>query len=207
MPTLTILHGLPGSGKSTIANSLDAVKVELDEIRYEFFKAYDGLTTYQTSTAFAVRNTRIRKALEAGKDVVSSDTNLFKWQVEEVEKIGRLVGATIRHIFVDTPLAECHRRNSLRSRVVPANVINEMAKKVGIGDDGFIPREKYVATDELTKLPTLTGPFILVDVDGTLADNNELAVECFVKGPKKQYDRFFREIAVAKPVEIGRAHV
>lgn len=120
MPTLKILKGLPGSGKSTIANEL-AKKgwkvVEKDRLR----KTISG-----EKAIIQARDDLIRSWLMKGKNVVCSDTNLHPKHIPHLASIGKECHADIEVELVDVPLDECIRRDSLRECPIGKRAIHSM---------------------------------------------------------------------------------
>lgn len=77
-PTLTMLCGLPGSGKSTYAKQLsdetNAIICNSDAIRRELF----GNENLQENndTVFKILHSRIKENLKSGHDVIYDATNI-----------------------------------------------------------------------------------------------------------------------------------
>ena len=76
MSKITMMIGIPASGKSTIAKSIPGVYVCPDEIRRELY----GDISIQGSPVevFGVAEERIRSAIVNGKDVVYDANNTTK---------------------------------------------------------------------------------------------------------------------------------
>lgn len=164
-----ILRGLPASGKTTHAKTLEArgwVRIEKDEIRKDARLFKDGIYNHKRGDEAIVlkeRNRQLRQALESGKNVVSSDTNLKQQHVTSISAIAREFGALVEtKDFLDVPLAELIERDSARENGVGEQVIRKMFH------------------DNHLTLPTFHKwkeglPFaIWVDIDGTLTSNTSL---------------------------------
>lgn len=232
---MVIYSGLPGSGKSTLAqktfkNDSNAVIVERDALRAELFGVEyhddqlfmekDEKKEKETKVS-EVENQRIAEALSNGKTVVSSNTNLNHRSVAPLIREAKKYKATVEHVYVDTPIEECKRRNRQRDRVVPEYIIDRMAKN-GIANDGTVKRwvwnerdqraynveNDHPAIVELNKRLSSVFPIregngvVIVDCDGTLANNHEDA-EHFLhfpqkEGKRKNFPGFFRSIERAK---------
>ena len=127
--TVHVMVGLPGSGKSTYADTFgdDAVVLSSDKLREEWYgnAAIQG----DNKALFAELHRRVRAALFLGKSVVYDATNLTprtrKLFLDSIADVPRCKKVAV---VVMTPLEECIRRNSLRNRVVPENVIRRMAE-------------------------------------------------------------------------------
>jgi len=177
-PEVLILSGLPGSGKSTFAEDWlvqkqgQGVRINYDNIRIELFgtdwkwnRTDEGkMKDHAMETA--------NDALKCGYSLIIDNTNLTPKARAPWENLARSYGLTPENMEFDTPVAECVRRDSLRSdrsRVGRA-VIERFALFNGFidwNDRSLYPRD-----------------FIIVDMDGTVADcdwRRKLAFE----GPTK----------------------
>lgn len=133
---LVITRGLPASGKSTYARNWVAfdpdnrVQVEKDEIRKDGRLFKDGKYSHKRGDEAIVLKERdrvIRKALSAGKSVISSDTNLIQKHITKLSSIAREYEAEVKiESFLDVPLAELIERDSKREDSVGENVIRRM---------------------------------------------------------------------------------
>jgi predicted kinase len=145
---LILTHGVPGSGKDTLVDSLiskdptGSIKVNRDDIRTTLFGegynkgAPDKKSEGQVSQ---VHQQLIKEGLASGKDVYVSDTNLNARFLPEMHKIAKDYGADLQQIYVDTSLEECKKRNKARGdrggRRVPDHVLERMAS-TAFSDDG-----------------------------------------------------------------------
>lgn len=157
-----ILVGLPASGKSTYAEFLLKeeptrwVRINYDDLRHGEEPDY-WVFSHKAEAAIQHKAYQMaRAALMAGKSLVIDNTNLShvavrRWQALAAEF--HCIG-TIHNI--NTPLDECIWRDSLRTgwRRVGRPVIEKMALWYG-----------YIRFRSAEQI-------ILVDVDGTLADNS-----------------------------------
>lgn len=125
---LIVLVGLPGSGKSTWAAERLLNALSTDRLR----ELLVDDAAIQTANADVFRHlralvrTRLRLKLEA---TCVDATNLTRKERRVWIRIARELGAEPEAIWFDVPLDECNRRNALRSRVVPEDVMDRFAKK------------------------------------------------------------------------------
>lgn len=160
MLKVTILKGLPGSGKSTIAVDMvkdsngKTVRINKDSLRKMSSNTYFGKLNDE-SLIDRMRDRLILETLESDKNVVIDDTNLHP---SIPGRIRQLVGdtAVVEERFVNTPLHECIRRDLLRERSVGERVIRNMYQRY------LAPLPRDPALDE--GLPEA----VIVDIDGTL---------------------------------------
>lgn len=190
---IIITKGLPASGKSTFARKWVAespknrVQVEKDQIRKngELFKggAYD-YKRGDESTVLRERDKMIRRALNEGKDVVVSDTNLVSKHINQITNIAKEYNAEVEvKAFLDIPIATLIDRDAAREDSVGEQVIRRMFH------------------DHVKKLPTFLKfdpklPFCVVsDLDGTLT-----------LGPKNRSPYDWKKVG-NDDINLGLSHV
>lgn len=91
---LTLIRGIPGSGKSTIASKLDAVLIEADQ----FFENRDGEYKFDRrfiKDAHAWCQFEMKRLLLAGNSVVVANTFVKRWEVERYLEIVHSLGLDI----------------------------------------------------------------------------------------------------------------
>jgi predicted kinase len=130
-----ITRGLPASGKSTwakeyVAENPDFVIIEKDQIRKDSRLFKDGVYVHKRGDEGIVikeRDRLIRQALQSGKSVISSDTNLVQKHVAQISAIARQNKAEVEiKNFLDIPLAELIERDLKREDSVGEQVIRRM---------------------------------------------------------------------------------
>jgi|SRR5208282_1117551 len=206
-PELIVMVGISGSGKSTLVTQWikrgqgKVIRLNRDKMREMLFC---GLAWNKNNENF-VRNWQTegaRIALQSGKNVIIDDTNCIrntrqKWEEFAVEQRVRL-----RFVRMDVSLAECVRRDKERGELCPTC---QTPKGVMVGEEvirrqnkdlsgvrvsprdtsSTAPTRAYMERQALLRggfVPRLVGrPWILVDVDGTLADHTD------VRGPFEEH--------------------
>lgn len=128
MNTITVLVGLPGSGKSTWCSKCkDEVVLSSDSIRGELFG--DEAIQGNPKEIFDLLKERLKNALADGKDVVVDATNMTVWERSDYIKIAKEYNCrVVAKIFTTSP-EECRRRNQNREREVPEFVYVKMMAK------------------------------------------------------------------------------
>lgn len=138
---LTVLSGLPGSGKSFKAEELlrankYAMRVNKDLLREMFhFSTYDAT---REQTVVQVEYSLVEWLLEDGHDVIVDDTNFNPKHMEKYQAIAEEEGATLQVIRMENDVELCIKRDAKRAknykveRSVGADVIKNMAYKNGI---------------------------------------------------------------------------
>lgn len=139
MVKLILLIGLPGSGKSSLAQKLLSVEPKLklissDQIRKQLFgdEAIQGawfLIWQQVQREFGQAHGEIsQKIVQAA---IYDATNAQRRNRREAIAIARATGFThITGLWVDTPVWLCLSRNRQRSRIVPEEVIFRMHRQL-----------------------------------------------------------------------------
>lgn len=126
MAKLYILCGLPGSGKSYVADDLQrktgAVLISTDRIRLQLFG--DESSQEDNCKVFGTAYRRIYSAGRKGRDVIFDATNLTR--NTRLELIQKFRGMDAVIVYCDTPYEVCCERNHCRQRVVPDSVMERM---------------------------------------------------------------------------------
>lgn len=138
MTKLTIMRGVSGSGKSTIARSIPhAMVVSRDDLRKSLFGSDDQdyyavpkeVLKAREEAVTRAEHEAIRAGLRAGFHVVSDNTNARMKFLNPIAAIGYAEGAEVEVRVVDVPLATAIERNKVRhsmgGRLVPEKVIRD----------------------------------------------------------------------------------
>jgi len=165
------MRGLSGSGKTTYAKTLDAVRVSRDDIRAELTGRSDkfaGDNKFEAQVT-RVQKERVRDALIARRDVVIDDTNLIDKFAVEWLNMAHDYGHAYDVLLADTSLDIALYRNATREDAVPESVIRrQWSKWVNIGE--IHPTHPFVDWSMHVPDPNKTRVFA-VDLDGTLCLN------------------------------------
>ena len=134
-PTLYILIGVPGCGKSTWAKKHFeknvGVCVSSDTIRKVIFRNENDQS--HNPEVFKIAHHVIKQWLNSDDDVVFDATNIHKRYREQlIKEVLFEVNKPVRFvaIYFDTPIETCIARQELRDRKVPAKVIQKMARQM-----------------------------------------------------------------------------
>ena len=194
MPKLVVMKGLPGSGKSTIAEDMlsvnpGMVRVNRDMLR-PMLHGNAAWSRERERKTVEIETYIVRTALYNGTSVVVDDTNiavmsLSHWinLTEECNSLSVPVTMETHDLTKKVSILECIRRDSLRSEParVGRGVIDRMALYNSLAD---LSKEEKVA---------------IVDIDGTLANLDHRLH--FLETAIKNYDAFYSEAAMDSPIE------
>lgn len=140
--------GVPGSGKSTVANYLakqtKGLIISTDQIREELYGDAIIQGNWSEIEAEVLRQMTIAIAID--QPIIYDATNAYKqWRLELLEKIALISPEIHRHWvawLLETPLETCKQNNQNRQRQVPESVIEQMAKAIANSpptlSEGFI---------------------------------------------------------------------
>lgn len=128
-PKIVVLTGLPGSGKSTYLEKLGVTGLSSDEIR----RLLSDDPTNQTihPQVFATLRYLLKRRIQLGRPVTYIDaTNLTRYERRPYIKLAQLYDCNVESIFFDVPVEVCQERNRRRNRVLPDDVIAQMAARL-----------------------------------------------------------------------------
>nr|DAQ21417.1 MAG TPA: AAA domain protein [Caudoviricetes sp.] len=153
-PTMWVLVGLSGSGKSTIATQIanenpNTIIVSSDAIREELTGNYEDQE--HNEEVFKIFHNRIRKNLENKKNVIADATNLTMKSRRAI--MMRVNGLNVRKVcvIIPKPFGQCKKDNLHREHPVPDFVLNKQIMKFQIPfyNEGFSEIILYNRNDNL----------------------------------------------------------
>lgn len=129
MKIVTVMVGIPGSGKTTYANSFlyNATMVSPDEIRKELYG--DISEQGNPKEIFNIAYERVHDELNKGNDVVFDATNTTFRRRDLVNRFRRMGAFVVNAIYMNTPFYTCWERNKNRtdrSEPVPREIMEKM---------------------------------------------------------------------------------
>lgn len=179
MAKITIMSGLPASGKSTRAKEIieqdgNTVRINKDLIRTMLhFDKFNGKN--ESKTRAAARALALAFLLE-GTNVIIDDTNLNPGTLQGWKDLALKVEAKIQYERIDTFVKTCVERDASRDKKVGRSVIVGMALQYGL----------YPKPDK---------GIVICDLDGTLCDiQHRLHHVRKPEGERKDWKAFFSEI-------------
>lgn len=117
-PALVVLSGLPGSGKSTVANALcaqvDAALLQSDRLRKLLFPV-PAYTTEESERLFGAVHAAIERLLGGGMPVILDATMLTERERQPLAEIAAHTGARLILVWVEAPEREIRRRLAARA--------------------------------------------------------------------------------------------
>jgi predicted kinase len=142
-PSLVVLVGAAGSGKTTLAARLFAPDevIASDDLRAAI--SGDAADQRATRPAFALLHREVRRRLAAGRIVVVDATSVERTARRSLVRLASLAGAPVTALVLALPPALVQARNAARlERPVPGEVVERhlarVASLVGAGDHAAI---------------------------------------------------------------------
>ena len=138
-PTLYVMIGPAGSGKTTFVKSMNGVDViSTDQLREEMFG--DATVQNKNARVFRAAYHLMKMWLNMGLNVCFDATNTTTRTREEILKNVRDIECHKVAVYMNTPRGECKFRNNKRERKVLNEVINRQDWQME-RDAGTIPEQ------------------------------------------------------------------
>ncbi len=149
--TVTLLSGLPGSGKDTwIGTHLpDQPVISLDTLRAEM-----GVSpTANQGPVIEAGREAAREHLRAGRDFVWNATNISRQVRGKPLSLARAYGARVEIVYIEVPPQRLTRQNRDREAVVPQAVLENLIRKLEPPEPWEAHRIHYVLPDAAHRVP------------------------------------------------------
>ena len=190
---LVMLRGLPGSGKTTVAKELvqqGFIRVNKDSIREMLYflekSKYDGVFKPKLESLVAgLEVSMARQILEEGHNVVVDDTNFDSRCHTAFHRLAEDLGVDFEVLDLKVPVEECILRDKGRKEGVGENVIKNMAGRYGLLSQQ--QKQEFESKNQKVELEK----YVVVDMDGTLADCSERLKHLHGADGKKNWKKFF----------------
>ena len=128
-PRIILLVGLPGCGKSTWLANQGLRALSSDGIRE--ILADDPTDQSLNARVFATLRYLLRQRLAIGRPVTYVDaTHLSVEERRPYLTLAAAYGCDVEAVWFDIPVTVCQERNLGRERVVPAEVIERLSRKL-----------------------------------------------------------------------------
>lgn len=125
-----VMSGLPLVGKDTYVEQIlpEVPVISLDEIRAEM-----GIRSDEPSgPVVAIAKERAKVFLRSKRPFVWNATNVLLDTRQKVCRMGTDYGARVNLIYCEAPYRELLRRNQIRERTVPVDVISHLIRKLDV---------------------------------------------------------------------------
>lgn len=171
--------GLPGSGKSTFIKSLninDYFVVSADDIRLKHPLYNPKYPNLLHEECVQLAEDKVYSLAGKGLDIIMDGGGINDHYTERIINHLKTLNYQIHVYFINTPVNICIQRNKERinneERFVPISAIIEKSYKL----QDSVNRLKKLA-DEFIEIPYFTNQNIFIDMDGVVAEYQELPTD------------------------------
>lgn len=176
--TVTVMTGLPGSGKTTIARQC-GMRFSLDDLRAMMGTGRENWSREREDVAIQAMIAGAKAAILAGFDICLDNTHLHPRLPRMYRKEFGPLGVEFAVIdLTNIPIEECITRDVERPEPVGEDVIRKMAKTLEQSraqgwrlTSKWLTGTRYPEPRRYEPTPGLPGVY-LADIDGTVALNN-----------------------------------
>ncbi|MEU0937644.1 AAA family ATPase [Embleya sp. NPDC005971] len=173
MPTVHLTTGLPASGKTTLARTLDGLRFNLDDYRAMMGITGGAWTRDVEKHAVAAMIASAGAALAAGEDVILDNTHLTPYLPTRYKNTFHTAAFVVHDL--DVPLVDCIRRDAEREAPVGEYVIRRLyAAHIKATRNGWRLTDEWM-NDHVVPAPYIRDDrlptAVMCDIDGTLALN------------------------------------
>lgn len=182
---LIVLLGISGSGKSHFAREHFTADEVVSSDRCRGLVSGDESDQACSKYAFEVFHSILNARLALGRRCVADATNLSSRARADLRVLAEKHGRPLVALVLDTPIEEAKRRNAMRARQVPEDVIDRQHARLLdalplLGVEGFFridfirPGESYRIQYPVFRTKALPGVDVVGDVHGTYRELLEL---------------------------------
>lgn len=209
---ITVLRGLPGSGKTTFAYKwVEAdpdfrIRVNKDDIRYSLYKRYWNFNRHQTENINAQEYSSAETAIKALTSPIIDATNMSADSIHKWYSLGAKYHIPVEVIWepFDLPIEKIKSRDMTRTKFVGPKVIDDFVLryyKKGKMPAPPKPPETFNLEAELVVVNPALAPCYLFDVDGTLA-----RIDRTLDNPRSPFDekRVLEDLPVENVIRVAQ---
>jgi|SRR5579862_120466 len=141
MPTLFLICGLPGSGKTTLAKRLERERPALRLTPDEWMARIvgDGNDGVKRAAVEKVQWEIAQRVLSLGVDAILESGFWARSERDEFRAQAAALGADTKLYYLDVPLDELKRRLTLRNAVLPPDTFHVNVADLDSWASGFEP--------------------------------------------------------------------
>lgn len=215
---LCVLIGLPGVGKSTIANALQnnfqllTIFRQIKCIDPDKFRSEIMGNEFNPELENEVRKMKmslVNQLLEGRSLVIVDDTNYYSSMRQDLRKIAKKKKANYITVFLNAPLDYCLKKNRSRTNPIDDGVIRKIAARFDI------PGEKYAWDNPVITLnPSRLSSDLMIRIvtHGILqklisqqlyeSKNDDTPIKIFSSAISQEFDEFISDTEKKEFIEL-----